>query len=112
MRLFSGQRAWLLQRLTAVLLLVACLAGFAALIFTQGGGYAKWKAIFSDGHGATLTVVCYIAICLHAWVGARDIILDYVPATAPRLALLSLVAVLLLATSVRLALLLAAQFMR
>lgn len=112
MRLFSGQRAWLLQRFTAVLLFIATTTALAALAFSPPFGYAQWKAVFSDGHGATLTLVCYVAMCVHGWVGARDIILDYVQPAVPRLVLLALVALLLLATSVRLALVIAAQFAR
>lgn len=112
MRLHSGQRAWLLQRLTALLLLAACFAGVVTLLRVPQPGYAQWRAFFADGHGATLTAVAYLAACLHGWVGARDVILDYVQPTALRIAALVLVGVLLLATSIRLALLLAAQFVR
>lgn len=112
MRLHSGQRAWLLQRLTALLLLAACLAGLVMLTRAPQPDYVQWQAFFADGHGATLTAVAYLAVCLHGWVGARDVILDYVQPTALRVATLALVGVLLLATSIRLALLLAAQFVR
>ena len=43
------------------------------------------------------TFVCLVAVFLHAWVGVRDILMDYVKPTTLRLALLVAVAVALLA---------------
>jgi len=112
MRLFSGQRAWVLQRVTALILIACLISGSALLLFSGPISYAQWKGFFADGHGATLTLLCFVAICLHGWIGVRDVILDYVPQRIPRLALLSLIAVLLVASTIRLGLVIAAQVSR
>lgn len=112
MRIFSGQRAWVLQRVTALLLLASVIGGLALLFFTWPISYTQWKGFFSSGHGATLTLICFAAGSLHGWIGARDVILDYVQPRIPRLALLSLVAVVLAASTIRLDLVIAAQVLR
>lgn len=112
MRLFSGQRAWVLQRVTALILIAGVISGSALLLLAGPISYAQWKDFFAGGHGATLTLVCFAAIALHGWIGARDVILDYVQQRIPRLALLSLIAVLLVASTIRLGLVIAAQVSR
>jgi len=112
MRLFSGQRAWVLQRITALILIAGVISGSALLLFAGPISYAQWKGFFAGGHGATLTLLCFAATGLHGWIGARDVILDYVPQRIPRLALLSLIAVLLVASTIRLGLVIAAQVSR
>lgn len=110
MRLFLGQRAWVLQRLSALVLLLFVVLGGARLLLGPPLTYQHWRAIAASAHGAVLIVVFFAALCLHGWVGARDILLDYVHAPALRLALLAAVAVILIAVLARVVLTLAAQF--
>ena len=82
-----GMRDWLSQRVTAVLMAV-----FTVLLLLQvllGGplGYDRWAAIFSAQWMKVLTFVVFIALGWHAWVGMRDILMDYVKAAALRLVL-------------------------
>ncbi|HJV24130.1 MAG TPA: succinate dehydrogenase, hydrophobic membrane anchor protein [Aromatoleum sp.] len=109
MRLFAGQRAWVLQRASALVLLVLLALAAAVLLVGPPVSYARWHALATSSHGAVLIVVFFGAMCLHGWIGARDIVLDYVHAPALRLALLTLLAVLLSAILVRVVLTIAAQ---
>jgi succinate dehydrogenase / fumarate reductase membrane anchor subunit len=110
MRVFLGQRAWLLQRATALVLLILLLLG-ALRLWTEGPlSYARWHELATSTHGAVLIAVFFAALCLHAWVGVRDILLDYVHPPALRLALLALAGVVLLAVQTRVVLVLAAGF--
>jgi succinate dehydrogenase / fumarate reductase membrane anchor subunit len=92
MRLLSGQRAFVLQRLTALVLL-AYVAGMALrLAFGPPPTYAGWQAWSAGPLGATLLLALAAALLLHAWVGVRDVLLDYVHPAGVRLALLAALA--------------------
>jgi succinate dehydrogenase / fumarate reductase membrane anchor subunit len=92
MRVFSGQRAFVMQRLTALVLL-AYVAG-AALRLALGPPVAleQWRAWTARPAGAALLALLAAALLLHAWVGVRDVVLDYVHPLGLRLAVLGAVA--------------------
>ena len=96
MRLFTGQRAFVLQRLTALVLL-AYVAG-AALRLALGPPVAleQWREWTARPAGAALLALLAAALLLHAWVGVRDVVLDYVHPLGLRLAVLGAVAAALL----------------
>lgn len=92
MRLFSGQRAFLVQRLSALVLLAAVAGGALRVAFGAPLDLAVWRAWAAQPLGAALLLVLAAAVLAHAWVGARDVVLDYVRPAGLRLAVLSLVA--------------------
>ena len=49
--------------------------------------YAKWAGIFAPQWMKVLTFVMIASILWHAWVGVRDVLMDYVKELAPRLVL-------------------------
>jgi len=93
MRLFSGQRAFVLQRLTALAMLAFLAAVALRLVFGTHITYATWNAWSARPFGATVLLFVSTAVFLHAWVGIRDVLLDYVHPFALRLTALALVAV-------------------
>jgi succinate dehydrogenase / fumarate reductase membrane anchor subunit len=96
MRVFSGQRAFVLQRLTALVLL-AYVAGTALrLAFGPPVVLERWRAFAAHPVGAALIALLAAALLLHAWVGVRDVVLDYVHPLGLRLAVLGAVAAALL----------------
>ncbi|HSN34152.1 MAG TPA: succinate dehydrogenase, hydrophobic membrane anchor protein [Ideonella sp.] len=107
MRLFAGQSAWVVQRLTALLLLLLLLLAVVNVLL-RPPGFAAWRELATSTHGAVLIIVGYLALALHAWIGARDVVLDYVHHAGLRLAILGIVAVLLAGVLVRTVLTLAA----
>lgn len=110
MRLFLGQRAWMLQRVTAVVLLLFVALCAAYLLVRPPLTFDGWRAIATSTHGAVLIVVFFTALALHAWVGIRDVVLDYVHPLTVRLPLLALIGVILLAVVIRVGLTVAAHF--
>jgi succinate dehydrogenase / fumarate reductase membrane anchor subunit len=83
-----GLRDWLAQRVTAVLMALFTLLVLAQVIFSKGPlGYDKWAGIFSAQWMKVLTFTVIIALLYHAWVGVRDIWMDYVKAVSVRLSL-------------------------
>jgi succinate dehydrogenase / fumarate reductase, membrane anchor subunit len=82
-----GMRDWLSQRVTAVLMALFTLALIAQVLFGGPLGYDRWAAIFSTQWMKLLTFVTIVALGWHAWVGVRDIWMDYVKPVGVRLLL-------------------------
>ena len=101
MRLYDGQRAWVVQRISALLLLVLIVFGVLALPFASPLDFAGWRAFAGGVLGGPLIALLFGALCAHAWVGMRDIVLDYIQPRGLRLAVLSLIAIVLFGVLVR-----------
>ena len=83
-----GLRDWLSQRITAVLMALFTVLLLAQVLFTKGPiGYDAWAGIFSAQWMKVLTFVVFIALGWHAWVGMRDIWMDYIKPVGLRLSL-------------------------
>lgn len=81
-----GLRDWLLQRLTAALMLLFTLCVLAQLLAHRGPlGYEAWAGIFSPQWMKSLTFVIFMALGYHVWVGMRDIWMDYIKPVGLRL---------------------------
>jgi succinate dehydrogenase / fumarate reductase membrane anchor subunit len=107
MRLFAGQSAWLAQRWSALVVLFVLLLGAVNLLIGPTG-YDAWHALATSTHGAVFIVLGFTALAVHGWIGARDVVLDYVHAPGLRLALLAVIGTLLFAVLTRVVLTLAA----
>jgi succinate dehydrogenase / fumarate reductase membrane anchor subunit len=82
-----GLRDWLVQRATAVLMALFTIVLVVECLMPGEMSYQKWGGIFSHQWMKVLTFVTIVAIIWHAWVGVRDVLMDYVTAVAPRLVL-------------------------
>ena len=83
-----GIRDWLAQRVTACLMALFTLILLAQVLFTRGPiGYDKWAGIFSAQWMKVLTFTVILALLWHAWIGMRDIWMDYIKPVGLRLAL-------------------------
>jgi succinate dehydrogenase / fumarate reductase membrane anchor subunit len=82
-----GLRDWLAQRVTAVLMALFTVVLVVQLLFGAKLGYERWSAIFSAQWMKTLGFVVILALLYHAWVGMRDIWMDYIKPVAVKLVL-------------------------
>ena len=83
-----GLRDWLAQRVTAVLMaLFTGVLLFQVLTVRGPIGYDAWAGIFSAQWMKVLTFVLLVSMLYHAWVGIRDIFMDYVKSAGLRLCL-------------------------
>lgn len=82
-----GLKDWLVQRVSAVVIAAYTLVLLLALLFTPELGYAAWAGLFASLWMKVLTLLALIALAWHAWIGVRDIFMDYVRSTALRLVL-------------------------
>lgn len=95
----SGSGSWLAQRATA-LLLAAAVPGLTIYVLSAAPlDFAAWQALLASTGLRVLLLLTAAALALHAWIGMRDIFMDYVHPTGPRLAL-ELLTIVTLAGSV------------
>jgi succinate dehydrogenase / fumarate reductase membrane anchor subunit len=94
-----GMRDWLAQRITGAITAVYTLILLFVFLKNSPFTYAAWKALFAQGWMRVATLLFALSLAWHAWVGARDILMDYIKPTALRLTL-QVLTVLLLAVYV------------
>ena len=82
-----GVRDWLVQRATAVLMTLFTIVMIVECLRPGPMSYEKWGGIFAHQWMKVLTFVMIASILWHAWVGVRDVLMDYVTQLAPRLVL-------------------------
>jgi succinate dehydrogenase / fumarate reductase membrane anchor subunit len=79
---------WLAQRATATIIVLYLLAMIASVVSTSAPlDRAQWSYLFSLSCIQTMTFVALLAIAYHAWIGMRDIWMDYIKPTGLRLVL-------------------------
>jgi succinate dehydrogenase / fumarate reductase membrane anchor subunit len=82
-----GLRDWLVQRATAVLMALFTIVIVVECLMPGEMSYDKWSGIFAHQWMKVLTFVMIGSILWHAWVGVRDVLMDYVKQLAPRIVL-------------------------
>ncbi len=82
-----GLRDWLSQRVTAALMALFTLLVLAQLLLPGALGYDRWAGIFAQQWMKVLSFVAIVSLAWHAWVGVRDVLMDYVKAMGMRLLL-------------------------
>ena len=95
-----GWGGWLAQRITAVIMLLYTLFFLAVLVNMPSRDYEHWRALFNLPVMRYATMIFVLALSYHAWVGVRNIFMDYVKDTGVRLILYVLVIVALVVYSV------------
>ena len=82
-----GTRDWLAQRITAAIMAVYTV--IALIVFMTGTPitYAVWRDLFAQGWMRVATLLFMVSLAWHAWVGVRDILMDYVKPAGLRLSL-------------------------
>ena len=91
-----GLRDWLVQRLTAgVMLAFTVVAGLR--IAAAEPGFAGWAGVFEPAWMRVALFVFLLSVLYHAWIGVRDIYMDYIQPVAIRLTLHTLTVLALVA---------------
>ena len=91
-----GLKDWLVQRITALVMAVYVIAFIAIMLVCPPQAYEQWHTLFVHPMMRIATLVFFLSLFWHAWIGMRDILMDYVKPTGVRLGL-EIVVVLVLA---------------
>lgn len=82
-----GLRDWLAQRVTAIVMALYTLFFAINALTLPELSYEAWSGMFAGGFMRFVTFLFFLSLFYHAWVGIRDIWMDYVKPTGIRLAL-------------------------
>ncbi len=91
-----GLRDWLAQRITAVVMAVYALMLVAVLAGLPEFDYWNWKALWEIPAVRYSTALFLLSVYWHAWIGVRDIFMDYLKDAGLRLTLYVIVIAALL----------------
>ncbi len=82
-----GLKDWLAQRITAIVMIVYTLVLLIAFLFGSDFSYEGWAGLFAQQWFKMLTFATFLALFYHAWVGMRNIWMDYIKPVSIRLTL-------------------------
>ena len=71
----SGLSDWLVQRVTAVILLA--FFGFVAVKVAGGLSYNEWSALFEQTWMKVFALLAALSLAAHAWIGMWGVFTDY-----------------------------------
>lgn len=86
-----GLSDWLAQRISAVVMAVYSVALAGYLLLQDHVDYDLWIGLYSSQWIRTFTLLFLLALFYHAWIGIRDIVMDYVQLASVRLVIHTLV---------------------
>lgn len=82
-----GLRDWLVQRVTAVVMTVYCVVLAGWLLSQPYLNYDVWIGLYSSQWMHIFTLLFLLSLFFHAWIGVRDVVMDYVKPAGVRLAI-------------------------
>lgn len=89
-------RDWLIQRVTAVILVIYVLVMTVFFVTTPQVSFLEWQTLFAHPWMKGLTLLTVISTAWHAWLGLWIVLTDYVKNLSIRLALQTIIIILLL----------------
>ena len=75
---YPGMRLWLSQRLTALVMAFYFIALLILLVIVQPAGFAAWHAFIAPIWFRLATLLFFMCLFMHAWLGVTDVLQDYV----------------------------------
>jgi len=82
-----GLKDWIAQRATAVFMAIYTIIFAVCALMLPELSFEAWSGLFSGGLFKFLSFLFFLSLFYHAWIGVRDIWMDYVKPTGVRLAL-------------------------
>ncbi len=94
-----GLKDWLAQRITAIVMAIYTFVLLGAFLTGSNFTYEGWAGLFAQQWFKLFSLVTFLALYYHAWVGMRDIWMDYVKPVGIRLTLQAITILWLIACS-------------
>ena len=95
-----GWQDWLAQRVTAVIMAMFSFVFLGFFMVKGSVDYAEWRALFHSQLLRILALLFLFSLFYHAWIGIRDVLMDYVKPAGIRLTLEVLVLLFLASCSI------------
>ena len=87
----QGLRDWLIQRISAVVMVIYAIGLVGFLVMHPDMTYYTWLGLFAHTWVKIATILFILSLLFHAWVGMWTVFTDYVPCPVGRLFLHSIV---------------------
>ena len=75
---YPGMRLWLAQRLTALVMAFYIVLLVIMLLIMQPAGFAAWHDFVAPIWFRLLTLIFFMCLLMHAWLGVADVLQDYI----------------------------------
>jgi succinate dehydrogenase / fumarate reductase membrane anchor subunit len=82
-----GLRDWLAQRVTAVIMVIYTVIILSTVAGLPAMDYWQWKVLWQTPLVRYATLLFMVSLLVHAWIGVRNIFMDYIKDAALRLTL-------------------------
>ena len=97
---YRGLPSWLLQRLSAIYIALFALYLLFHFGSSAPASFSEWQTWMAQPSTTVTGLLFFGALLIHAWIGLRDVVIDYVPVFSLRLTVLSLLGTGLLAAAI------------
>ncbi|WP_027967523.1 succinate dehydrogenase, hydrophobic membrane anchor protein [Halomonas halocynthiae] len=87
----SGVSDWLIQRVSAVVMALYTLFIVGFLLFSSDLDYATWSGLFAQTWMRIFSLLAFVSIAAHAWVGLWTVTTDYIKPAGIRIAAQSII---------------------
>jgi len=74
----QGLTDWLIQRVSAVVMVFYSIGLLAYLVMNSPMDYTNWQLLFSHGWMKLATILFFLCLLFHAWIGMWTIFTDYI----------------------------------
>ena len=82
-----GLRDWLAQRVTAIVMALYTLLFLILMVRAPQLDFPGWRTLFAPQWMKLATLLFLASLYLHAWIGVRNIFMDYIKSNSLRLVL-------------------------
>ncbi len=83
-----GLKDWVIQRATAIIMALYTVIFFVVVLAVGPNSFDSWRGIFANGFMKFASFLFFLSLFYHAWVGVRDIWMDYIKPAGLRLLLM------------------------
>jgi len=73
-----GMRDWVLQRSTAVVMVAYFAVMLGVAVLDTPHDFGSWRLIMSSQPIKIITLLFFISLYVHAWLGVKHVLMDYV----------------------------------
>jgi succinate dehydrogenase / fumarate reductase membrane anchor subunit len=80
-----GWKDWLIQRVTAVIMVLFSIVILGFIVLKGSVSYADLKELFASNLFRVLALLFLLSVFYHAWIGIRDVLMDYIKPVGIRL---------------------------
>lgn len=82
----TGLSDWLIQRVSAIILMLYTIFMVGYLLFSPELDYLTWSGLFSQTWMRIFSLLAFLSLAAHAWIGLWTVVTDYIKPTGARFA--------------------------